>query len=339
LLSCPSCHRLVHSQRLKTLAEEAEALEQGGDPSAALASWREALTLLPQESRQFAVIAQRIAALGRQVESMPDPSAPARPASTSELPDGQGHASPGWSKGAATGVAGTLALAVWKFKFLAFMVLSKAKLLVLGLTKASTFLSMFAMVGVYWSAFGFWFALGLVLSIYVHEMGHVAALARYGVPASAPLFIPGLGAIIRLKQDFTDPRQDARVGLAGPIWGLAAALFCALAFALTQDKIWAALAQFGAFINLFNLLPIWQLDGGRAFRSLNRPERWLAATALATVWAVTEDGFVLLLMLVAAARAFFDRPADRSDRGALVQYIALVAALSLLTYSPAFRFR
>ena len=109
---------------------------------------------------------------------------------------------------------------------------------------------MFAMVGVYWTAFGLWFALGLVLSIYVHEMGHVAALARYGYPASAPLFIPGLGAVIRLKQGFSDPRAGCGVGLAGPLWGLGAALICAMVFALTDEKIWAALAQFGALINL-----------------------------------------------------------------------------------------
>jgi Zn-dependent protease len=204
-------------------------------------------------------------------------------------PHDESQAASGWSKGAASGILGTLALAAWKFKFLAIVVFSKAKLLLLGLTKASTFLSMFAMVGVYWTAFGFWFALGLVLSIYVHEMGHVAALTRYGVPATAPLFIPGLGAVIRLKQGFTDPRQDARVGLAGPIWGLGAAVICALVFVATQQKVWAALAQFGALINLFNLMPIWQLDGGRAFRSMNRPQRWLAATSVATAWAITED--------------------------------------------------
>ena len=60
-------------------------------------------------------------------------------------------------------------------------------------------------------------ALGLVLSIYVHEMGHVIALRRYGFKADAPMFIPGLGAIIRLRQHVVDPRADAQIGLAGPI--------------------------------------------------------------------------------------------------------------------------
>jgi Zn-dependent protease len=232
-----------------------------------------------------------------------------------------------------------VALVLWKFKFLAFMVLSKGKLLLLGLTKASTFLSMFAMVGVYWTAFGFKFALGLVLSIYIHEMGHVAALARYGVAATAPLFIPGLGAFIRVKQAFTDPRQEARVALAGPIWGLGAALVCALVFTVTHDRLWLALAQFGAFVNLFNLMPIWQLDGGRVFRSFTRPQRWLAVTALATAWAITGDGVHLVLMLVGVARTLFDKPSEEPDRGALGQYIALVAALSFMAYSPYFRIR
>jgi Zn-dependent protease len=328
---------LVHSDRLRELAESAEAAEERGDSTSALAAWNQALLLLPPQTRQAAVIADRIALLGRTLETSPPSreNVSASPASHSP----EGNATPGWSKGAASGILGTLALAAWKFKFLAFVILSKAKLLLLGLTKASTFFSMFAMVGVYWTHFGFWFALGLVLSIYIHEMGHVAALTRYGIPASAPLFIPGLGAVIRLKQGFTDPRQDARVGLAGPLWGLGAALACALMFVVTEQKVWAALAQFGALINLFNLLPIWQLDGGRAFRSLNRPQRWLAAASVATAWAITEDGLVLLIMLVAAGRALLDRPSDRPDRGALAQYIALVAALSLLAYSPYLKFQ
>ncbi len=171
-----------------------------------------------------------------------------------------------------SGVIGTVALAVWKFKFIAVALLTKGKLLLLGLTKASTFFSMFAMMGVYWTIFGGWLAVGLVLSIYVHEMGHVFALIRYGVKASAPLFIPGLGAVILLKQSLVDPKQDARVGLGGPIWGTAAALVCAGVYWLTSVPIWAALAQFGAYINLFNLIPFWQLDGARAFRSLNRSQ-------------------------------------------------------------------
>ncbi len=219
-------------------------------------------------------------------------------------------------------------------KFLAVLALTKAKFLLLGLTKASTFLSMFLSMGVYWAAFGWKFALGLVLSIYVHEMGHVASLLRYGVKASPPLFVPGLGAMVRLRQSFTSPREDARVGLAGPLWGLGAAVFCYAVFLATQWPIWAAIARLGAWINLFNLLPLWQLDGGRAFRALTRSQRWLATAAIAAAWSATAEGLLILLLLVAAVRTATDTPAKEPDRIALIQYVALVAALSALTLIP-----
>jgi Zn-dependent protease len=333
LLSCPSCRRLVHADRLNELADMAEAAEHDGELTRALASWNDALTLLPAESRQHAAIAGRINRLGRRVESGPSPNniSSIPKVDNAELPH---SSSPRWSGGAVTGIIGTLALAVWKFKFAAVLLLGKAKFLLLGLTKASTFLSMFLALGVYWTVFGGWFALGLVLSIYVHEMGHVAALMRYGIRASAPLFIPGLGAFIRLKQTFIDPRQDARVGLAGPIWGLGAAVFCAGVFVLTGQPIFAALARFGAWINLFNLMPIWQLDGGRAFRSLNRSQRWLATAAIATAWAVTEEGLLILLTIAGVARAAMDKPNDEPDNTVLAQFVALVAALSALAQLP-----
>jgi Zn-dependent protease len=330
LLSCPSCHRLVHSERLKGLAEAAEDADQAGELSAALASWNEALSLLPPESRQYAAIAEKIAKLGRRVDAGPVPKS-----SPAALDAAQrGPRSPSWSGGAVSGFIATLALVVWKLKFLAVVLLTKGKILLLGLTKASTFLSMFVSVGVYWTVFGGWFALGLVLSIYVHEMGHVVALMRYGIHAGAPLFVPGLGAFIRLRQELTDPKQDARVGLAGPMWGLGTALVCLAAYVLTQQPIWAALAQFGALINLFNLLPIWHLDGGRAFRSLNRSQRWLAVAAIAAAWAITDFGLLLLLLVGGAARTFMDKPSDKPDAGVLGQYAVLVWALSALSRLP-----
>jgi Zn-dependent protease len=336
LLSCPSCHRLVHADRLKELAESAEASERADELTAALECWREAITLLPSASRQHAVISGRIDALSRRVEAMPARKAagPATPADPQALPVNPHDDRSRWTGGAITGVAGTLALAAWKFKVVALLLLTKAKFLLLGLTKASTFFSMMAAFGVYWTVFGGWFALGFVLSIYIHEMGHVAALMRYGVPATAPLFIPGLGAVIRLRQSFINPREDARVGLAGPIWGCAAALACTAAYLLTDYPLWGALARVGAWINLFNLTPFWQLDGARAFHSLNRPQRWLAVTAVATAWALTAEGLLVLLMAVGAYRAALDKPADEPDRGALVQYIALVAVLSTLVLLP-----
>lgn len=305
LLACPNCRRLVHADRLKQLADVAGRAEAAGDPIGALVAWRGALELLPPRVRQREVIEGRIAALGRQVEA-----GPAR----RSVPGTRGP----W--GTLAGIGTMLLLGAGKLKFL-----------MLGLTKASTFFSMFAALGVYWAAFGWKFALGLVVSVYIHEMGHVAALLRYGIRADAPLFIPGLGAVIRLRQALGDPRQDARVGLAGPVWGLGAALASGGVFLAGGGPIWGAIAQFGAIINLFNLTPVWQLDGSRAFRSFSRSQRGLAATAVALAWYATGEGWLLLIMIVAGARFLFDRTESPPDRGALATYVGLVAALSALS--------
>ncbi len=228
LLTCPGCQRLIHADRLKQLAEEAEHAQREGHPGEALALWREALELLPPRSRQHQVIAARVEELSRQADASPAATARAGEDATAETRKA-------WAGGGAAGL-GALGLFLWKMKFLAVLALTKAKFLLLGLTKASTFLSMFLSMGVYWAAFGWKFALGLVLSIYVHEMGHVASLLRYGVKASPPLFVPGLGAMVRLRQSFTSPREDARVGLAGPLWGLGAAVFCYAVFLATQYR-------------------------------------------------------------------------------------------------------
>ena len=122
-------------------------------------------------------------------------------------------------------------------------------------------------------------------------MGHVAALRRSGIPASAPLFIPGLGAFVRLHMSPPDARTDARIRLAGPVWGLGAAVAAYLAYLATGAPIWAAITHVRAFLNLFNLLPIWQFDGGRGFHALTRTQRGIAAAFVAGAWAVRTKGF------------------------------------------------
>src|SRR4029078_118918 len=124
------------------------------------------------------------------------------------------------------------------------------------MTKASTFVSMFAFFGVYWSIYGWPLALGLVLAIYIHEMGHVAMLRRLGIDAGAPMFIPGVGAFVMLKQHIQDPLTDAKIGLAGPVWGLGAGLCAFGIYAVTGARIWLAIAQLTRVLNLFNILSL-----------------------------------------------------------------------------------
>lgn len=274
--------------------------------SAGLAAWREALDLLPADSKQHETIAATVLNLSKQVDGLPSAN-PERPAQGRKVAQG------------AAGVGVIAAL------------LGKAKLLILGLTKASTFLSMLAFAGVYWTMWGWQFALGVAVSIYIHEMGHVYALQRFGLKASPPMFIPGFGAIVRLKQYPADPSEDARVGLAGPLWGLAAALIAYGIYQLTAAPIWAALAQLGAFINLFNLIPVWQLDGARGLRALSRTQHWLAVAVIGMMWAVTSEGLLVLLLLTAAYAAWRTKSDGEGDLTAWWQYAGLVAVLSLMT--------
>ena len=336
LLACPACGKLVHSERLRTLAAEAEDASQHGDPSAALAAWREALELLPRDTRQYEVVAQKVNALGEQVRSSPIPPAPAAKAPPA------GRTSPQSKlKGAAVGV-GALGLLLWKFKFVLVFILTKGKLLLLGLTKSSTLFSMLLSLGVYWTVWGWKFALGLVLSIYVHEMGHVVALRRYGFKATAPMFIPGVGALIRLKQHPTNPREDADIGLAGPIYGLAAAAASYGLWHATDLLIFAAIAKVGAWINLFNLLPLGPLDGGRAFNALSRNQRWLAALALGTAWFLTHESLLAVLLIMAVIRATASSATSAAstpeqlagDTRATAIYVGLVAILSWMCLIP-----
>jgi Zn-dependent protease len=316
-LVCPGCHRLVHAETLKRLADEAGSAEAAGQWATALAAWRSALELLPTGSKQHATISAKVSDLGKKVDASPSP----KPA--------PGGSKPGWAGGAAG--LGTFAL----------MLLSKGKILLLGLTKASTLFSMFVTVGAYWTLWGWPFAIGLVLTTYIHEMGHVAALLRYGIKADAPMFIPGIGAVIRARQRLANPREEAQVGLAGPLWGLGSVAACYGAYLATDQLMFAAIAKLAAIINLFNLIPIWQLDGGHAFRAFSRTHRWLAAVVASVFWATMPEteGFLYFLlfalMVCAVARAAFDKPSEQPDLFSALEYAGLVVALGLAAQIPA----
>jgi len=141
-------------------------------------------------------------------------------------------------------------------------------LLLLGLTKGGTLFSMLLSAGVYWTIWGWKFAFGIVLSIYIHEMGHVQALQRYGIKATAPMFIPGIGAVIRLKQYRPTPARTPGSGSPARSGDWAPRSRPTSCTAPPASGCGARIAHFGAWVNLFNLVPVWQLDGARGFRAL-----------------------------------------------------------------------
>lgn len=235
------------------------------------------------------------------------------------------------------GAAGAALLALLaKFKTV-LLALPKVKLL-------ATSGTMLVSIAAYASIWGLWFGVGFVLLLLVHEMGHVIALRREGIKASAPMFIPFMGALITSKSLGDNAAAEARVGLAGPILGSIGATVCLVIWHFTGHTYWRALAFTGFFLNLFNLLPVVPLDGGRAMAAMT-PWMWFAGFAGIVAFAIAFPNPVILIIVLFAAvetlrrwklrrsanpeqQAYYRvRPRDRLFIGLL--YVGLVAALAV----------
>jgi Zn-dependent protease len=177
---------------------------------------------------------------------------------------------------------------------------AKLKALLLLLPKLKLFTtsaSMLVSIGAYSLIWGWKFALGFVLLLLVHEYGHVLQLRREGVPASAPLFIPFLGAVVGMKRMPDDAGAEARVGLAGPVLGTIGCLVPLGLWLATGEDFWQALAFTGFFLNLFNLLPVLPLDGGRAMAALS-PWMWVIGFGLFVGAAVAFPNPIILIIVL-----------------------------------------
>ena len=231
------------------------------------------------------------------------------------------------------------------------LIASKASLIFAALTKlkfAGTFLSMLVSIGAYTLLWGWKFASLFVLLLFVHELGHALWLRAEGVKAGLPVFIPFLGALIAMKEMPRNAWIEAKVGLAGPILGTAgAAVVWAIGEATNSDLLRAA-AYVGFLLNLFNLIPITPLDGGRAAAALH-PALWIGGlAALVGIFALHPSPFLLLILALGgldAWRRWRGRVSGGPDATAyyavlpwqraavLVTYVGLVGALVLALHA------
>jgi Zn-dependent protease len=192
---------------------------------------------------------------------------------------------------------------------------AKAKGLLLLLPKLkilTTSGSMLVSVGAYTLIWGWRFAVGFVALLFVHEMGHVLQLRREGIKASAPMFIPFLGAAVAMKEMPKNALAEARVGLAGPILGSLGCVGVLGLYALTGNELFKALAFTGFLLNLFNLLPVLPLDGGRAMAALS-PKLWFAGFALLIGATVLWPNPIMLLILLVGGMETWRRYKARKD--------------------------
>jgi Zn-dependent protease len=212
------------------------------------------------------------------------------------------------------------AIAAFLAKFKSIILLApKLKLL-------TTFGTMGVSLAAYAWIWGVPFAAGFVVLLLVHEMGHVIALRREGIKASPPMFIPFLGAVITSRSLGDNALAEARVGLAGPVLGSIGAAACILIWHATGNEIWRALAYTGFLLNLFNLLPVVPLDGGRAMAAM-APWMWFVGfAALVPLVLVFTNPIILLLVLIGGLETY-RRWKDRKRGGALSREYYRVSAL------------
>src|SRR5205807_9621247 len=230
-LECGQCLALVHGDALERLAGEANALEARGDLLAARDCWLSALPLLPETSAQSKWVRERVRTLEESAVALV----------------GREKKKSWAGKLAPLGGLAVLMAKILKLKFL---------------------FSLMAFMGFYWAAWGAKFGIGFAVLILIHEMGHFIDIKRRGLPAEMPVFLPGFGAYVKWQALGVSLETRAAISLAGPLAGWLAAAACAMVFYQTGDRLWAALAFSGAWLNVINLTPVWMLDGGQAAYAL-----------------------------------------------------------------------
>ncbi len=199
-------------------------------------------------------------------------------------------------KGGFWGLLAALGTMLFKFKS-ALVFLKFGKLF-------TTMASMLVSIWFYALAWGYQFAVGFVLLIFVHEMGHVIAAKWKKIPVSAPMFIPGMGALITLKEFPRDALTEAYIGYGGPLLGTIGATAVWGLYYVTGNTLFLALATTALLINLFNMVPVSPLDGGRITAALS-PMLWGVGLVGLFVWFLNSHSPIMLIILILGAFRFW----------------------------------
>jgi Zn-dependent protease len=280
----------------------------------------------PDDPRQREI--ENLQAVYRSLQEKPRP-APAREAAR----DAGTAPATGTHHRARNGIFGgagaALAFLAGKLKFLGVLA---------SVLKFKTLATMALSIALYATQWGWRFATGFVLLILVHELGHAIAMRREGIPAGAPVFIPFLGAVIAMRDRPRDAWVEAKVALAGPILGSIGAWVTLAAGLATRQPLLVGLGHVGILINLFNLIPVSPLDGGRAAGAFGKVF-WVVGYALGILALVVTRSPLLFLVLLVGLWTLIQRwrhPIPGYDRithgqrlAAGVLYLGLVAALAL----------
>ncbi len=284
------------TQEIHDLASRARQLRAIGQLHAAREHWIAISNLLPSDAPERAAVQREIASIDAQLAPKPETN---------------------WKK--RLGPIGVVLAAIVKY---GSIILTKGKFLI----------SILAFVGVYWSLFGWWFAIGLTGSVLLHEMGHYLAVRRFGFAAELPMFLPGFGAFVKWRGANVDPSVRAQIALAGPLFGLLSGLISYGIFLATGQGVWLALAHFAGWINLLNLIPVFIFDGAPAMSALGAQARW-AVLLVSVVLFFTLKEMLFILVAIGVAYRLWKRDFPAQAREAIGYYfIAMVIGNGFLSW-------
>ena len=184
-----------------------------------------------------------------------------------------------------------------------------------------TGLTMFVSVWAYAMFWGWQFAVGFVLLIFVHECGHLIVAKKVGLKVTTPAFIPFVGALITLREAPRNAWIEAQVGIGGPMLGAFGSAVCVGIYFLTDNPLFLALAYTGFFLNLFNLMPVGFLDGGRIVTALS-PWLWIVGFLILVFYTITRiytghfNVLLLAIIILSLPRLFslFRKKSEEEQR-------------------------
>ncbi|MES1039429.1 site-2 protease family protein [Peribacillus simplex] len=191
----------------------------------------------------------------------------------------------------------------------------------LKIAKVGSLISIFVSLGAYALVYGWKFAVALVYLIYIHEMGHLLAAKRKGIKTSNAIFIPFVGALIALKEEPKNANQEAYLAFGGPLLGTLAFLPAIPLFMMTENPFWLLVITLGAMINLFNLMPVHPLDGGRIVGVISTKLWVLGIIGMVVYLFLHPNPFLILFLLLGISKWWkeFRSETTRNQRDNIIE--------------------
>ncbi|MBC8015096.1 MAG: site-2 protease family protein [Sporomusaceae bacterium] len=184
-------------------------------------------------------------------------------------------------------------------------------------------LSMLISIAIYAVAFGLQFAVGFVLLLFAHEYGHLIASRVAGIKVSNPIFIPFIGAVIRIKELPRNAKIEANIAIGGPAMGTLSALVCLACYLWTNSMLMLVLSYTACLLNLFNLIPCDPLDGGRIAAAISPRLWWLGSIVMGILFVYTYNFFVFIILIFSLFRLW------KNDTSAALPYYQLTTSQRL----------